>query len=334
MDKRIEGTFANQEMVIDEITHLIKHEGYAPEQLLVITRNGKSNYITEETAVQVIITGEDREEDSLWDKIVKFFTVDLDEEEEETIFERYGIDEDTYERFEDALDDGELLLLIDDAAPINDEHAEFLVRDGILPDEKVVPVEAVTAVTATKPDWTPAESEEVGDVPAHSIEAAKKIEGTEAEVAAPTQPADVTDDIMGQPIETEITTVAATKPDWTPVDSEEVGEVPAHFIDDAKKLEATEVSAESPTQPADLIDDITGQPIEAEKVADPMMAEDNQKLPEMQFDEDDSLVKIAEEKEQFSKDPFGGDTVVAAAGEDAEDIEPDYDETDKPKPAL
>jgi len=273
MDKRIEGTFANQEMVIDEITHLIKHEGYAPEQLLVITRNGKSNFITEETAVQVIITGEDREEDSLWDKIVKFFTVDMDEEEEEAIFERYGIDEDTYERFEDALDDGELLLLIDDAAPINDEHAEFLVRDGILSDEKVVPAAAVTAVTASKPDWAAADSEEVGDVPAHSIEAEKKLEVTETEVAAP-------------------------------------------------------------TQPADLTDDITGQPIEAEKVADPMMAEDNQKLPEMQFDKDDSLVKLAEEKEQFSKDPFGGDTVVAEAGEDAEDIEPDYDETDKPKPAL
>lgn len=272
MDKRIEGTFANQEMVIDEITHLIKHEGYATEQLLVITRNGKSNFITEETAVQVIITGEDREEDSLWDKIVKFFTVDLDEEEEEAIFERYGIDEDTYERFEDALDDGELLLLIDDAAPINDEHAEFLVRDGILPDEKVVPA-AVTAVTATKPDWTPADSEEVGDVPAHSIEAEKKLEVTEAEVAAP-------------------------------------------------------------TQPADLTDDITGQPIEAETVADPAMAEESHHLPEMQFDKDASLPEVNEEKEQFSKDPFGGDTVVAEAGEDAEDIEPDYDETDKPKPAL
>ena len=273
MDKRIEGTFANQEMVIDEITHLIKHEGYAPEQLLVITRNGKSNFITEETAVQVIITGEDREEDSLWDKIVKFFTVDLDEEEEEAIFERYGIDEDTYERFEDALDDGELLLLIDDAAPINDEHAEFLVRDGILPDEKVIPVEAVAAVTATKPDWTSADSEEVGDVPAHSIEAEKKLEVTEAGAAAPTQPADVTDDI-------------------------------------------------------------TGQPIEAETVADPAMAEESHHLPEMQFDKDDSLPEVNEEKEQFSKDPFGGDTVVAEAGEDAEDIEPDYDETDKPKPAL
>ncbi|MGA9518251.1 MAG: general stress protein [Trichococcus sp.] len=273
MDKRIEGTFANQEMVIDEITHLIKHEGYAPEQLLVITRNGKSNYITEETAVQVIITGEDREEDSLWDKIVKFFTVDLDEEEEEAIFERYGIDEDTYERFEDALDDGELLLLIDDAAPINDEHAEFLVRDGILPDEKVVPVAAVTAATATKPDWTSADSDEVGDVPAHSIEA-------------------------------------------------------------AKKLEAIEVAAESPTQPADMTDNITGQPIKAESVADPAMAEDSHHLPEMQFDKDDSLLELDEEKEQFSKDPFGGDTVVAEAGEDAEDIEPDYEETDKPKPAL
>ena len=270
MDKRIEGTFANQEMVIDEITHLIKHEGYAPEQLLVITRNGKSNYITEETAVQVIITGEDREEDSLWDKIVKFFTVDLDEEEEETIFERYGIDEDTYERFEDALDDGELLLLIDDAAPVNDEHAEFLVRDGILPDEKIVPV---APVTASKPDWTPADSEEVGDVPAHSIEAAKKLEGTE-------------------------------------------------------------VAAESPTQPADVTDDITGQPIEAETVADPAMAEESHRLPDMQFDKDDSLPEVDEEKEQFSKDPFGGDTVVAEAGEDAEDIEPDYEETDKTKPAL
>ena len=270
MDKRIEGTFANQEMLLDEITHLIKHEGYAPEQLLVITRNGKGNFITEETAVQVIVTGEDREEDSLWDKIVKFFTVDLEEEEEEAIFERYGIDEDTYERFEDALDDGELLLLIDDAAPINDEHAEFLVRDGILPDEKAVPV---AAITATKPDWASADSEEAGDVPAHSIEA-------------------------------------------------------------EKQLEVTEVAAASPTQPADVTDDITGQRIEAETVADPAMAEDSHRLPEMQFDKDDSLPELEEEKEQFSKDPFGGDTVAAETGEDAEDIEPDYEETDKPKPAL
>lgn len=274
MDKRIEGTFANQELLIDEITHLIKHEGYAPEQLLVITRNGKSNYITEETAVQVIITGEDREEDSLWDKIVKFFTVDLDEEEEEAIFERYGIDEDTYERFEDALDDGELLLLIDDAAPINDEHAEFMVRDGIVPDEKAVPAATAAAATATKPDWTSADSdEEAGDVPAHSIEAAKKLYGTEAEHATPTAPADVTADI-------------------------------------------------------------TGQPIEAESVADPAMAEDSHRLPDLQFDKDDSLPEASEEKEMFSKDPFGGDTVAAEDGADADDIDPDYDETDKPKPAL
>jgi hypothetical protein len=54
----------------------------------------------------------------------------------------------------------------------------------------------------------------------------------------------------------------------------------------------------------------------------------------MQFDKDDSLPELEEEKEQFSKDPFGGDTVAAETGEDAEDIEPDYEETDKPKPAL
>jgi hypothetical protein len=64
------------------------------------------------------------------------------------------------------------------------------------------------------------------------------------------------------------------------------------------------------------------------------MAEDSHRLPEMQFDKDDSLPELEEEKEQFSKDPFGGDTVAAETGEDAEDIEPDYEETDKPKPAL
>ena len=139
--------------------------------------------------------------------------------------------------------------MIDDAAPVNDEHADFLVRDGILPDEKIVPV---APVTASKPDWTPADSEEVGDVPAHSIEAAKKLEGTD-------------------------------------------------------------VAAESPTQPADVTDDITGQPIEAETVADPAMAEESHRLPNMQFDKNDSLPELDEEKEQFSKDPFGGDTVVAEA---------------------
>lgn len=67
----------------------------------------------------------------------------------------------------------------------------------------------------------------------------------------------------------------------------------------AKKLEATEVAAESPNQPADMTDDITGQPIEAETVADPAMAEDSHHLPEMQFDKDDSMPELEEEKTVF-----------------------------------
>ena len=64
------------------------------------------------------------------------------------------------------------------------------------------------------------------------------------------------------------------------------------------------------------------------------MADDGHRLPEMQFDKEDSLPEVEEEKEMFSKDPFGGDTVAAEAGEDADDIDPDYEEMDKPKPAL
>ena len=317
MDKRIDGTFVNQELVIDEINHLIKEEGYAPEQLLVLTRKAKNDFITTETGVQVVLTGEDHDNDSLWDKIVNFFTVDMDEEEEEKIFESYGIDEDTYERFEDAMENGELLLLIDDAAPVNEEHADFLVRDGILPDEHAGDKQA----KATEPDWAAADVTAKGDMPQHAIEAEKE---SQAVAAGMTESgADLKEAVLpeeAKPIVHEEMNEMVVREEY------EVAEIP--------KEKTAAVSGDVEKQP-DLKDIVTDQPIKTEAVAgDPTMAEDNHEMADMQFDAEDSLPELEESEEQYSKDPFGGDTVAAEEGEDADDIPPVYENPDKKRPAL
>jgi len=303
MDKRIDGTFINQELIIEEIKNLIKEEGYAPEQLLVITRKATTDFITPETGVEVILTGQGEDDDSLWDKIVNFFTVALDDETEETeeaIFEHYGLNEDTYERFEESLEDGELLLLIDDAAPVNDEPSDFLIRDGIVPDEEV----SDEITKPSQPDWVAEDQLTKGDMPAHAIAAEKAIEEGAAEHA-------MTHDEMNEMVVR---------------DEYEVAQLPKEKITAAS--EGTEAHP-------DVKDAVTGQPIEVAPVeGDPTMAEENHEMADMQFDKEESFPEHEEKQEPFSKDPFGGDTVAADEGEDADDIPPVYEQPDKKRPAL
>ena len=96
MNRRIEGAFREYGHLLEAIDDL-QETGYEAEQLLVVTRNDSDSGLTEKTGVAIVVTrGE-----SLWDKIVSFFTVDLDGDEnredvdEEDVFENFGIDEDT-----------------------------------------------------------------------------------------------------------------------------------------------------------------------------------------------------------------------------------------------
>lgn len=166
LDKRVEGSFASYDDIQLAIQNMLD-QGYTPQQLVVISRNEEARQLVAESAVEVVVTSD--EEESLWDKIVAFFTVELDDEDEEELFENYGIDEDTYERFEDALENGEYVLLIDSAPPAQQEHTQYLVRDGILPEEE-------DTMNHVKPDWTDADDNVKGDVEQHSIEA-EEVEG-------------------------------------------------------------------------------------------------------------------------------------------------------------
>ena len=197
LDKRVEGSFASYDDIQLAIQNMLD-QGYTPQQLVVISRNEEARQLVAESAVEVVVTSD--EEESLWDKIVAFFTVELDDDDEEELFENYGIDEDTYERFEDALENGEYVLLIDSAPPVRQEHTQYLVRDGILPEEE-------DTMNQVKPDWTDADDNVKGDVEKHSIEAGKKAThphpDPQPEVSAGGDAPDLKEEVTGQPIEAE-----------------------------------------------------------------------------------------------------------------------------------
>lgn len=243
MNKRIEGTFKEYGSLLAAIDEL-KADGYEPEQLLVITRNEIAAGLTERTGVEVVVTrGE-----SLWDRIVSFFTVDMDGEDdrledEEHVFEDYGIDEETYERFEDSLEDGEYLLLVDTAPPAEaDVHADFMVRDGI------IKVDDKDKMLAARPDWADETAEVDGDVPRHS----RALEARETNGMAM---AEFTHDEVDVPDE----------------DNTGLAEVPVR-------------ESEHPDQ----ADDITGEPIVVDaEPGDVTEGDEDMALDEMQYDEVD-----------------------------------------------
>lgn len=188
MNKRIEGTFVDYQRMLVAINDMLS-EGYSAEQLLVITREEEGRRLKEDTTVNVVITSD--QEDSLWDRIVSFFTVEMDEDDdsaeetkevdEEALFEDYGIDSDTYERFEEALDDGEYLLLVDAAPPAHMEHSEFMVRDGIIDEEEDRMDQEKNNQSmddkkrSAQPDWASEGDASTGDVESHSREAEKNV---------------------------------------------------------------------------------------------------------------------------------------------------------------
>lgn len=316
MNKRIEGTFSDYSELKDTINFMMS-EGYAASQLMVITRNPEGHRLKEETAVDVVVTSD--QEESLWDKIVSFFTVDMDDDdedevEEEEIFEDYGIDEDTYERFEDALEEGEYLLLIDDAPPATPEHSEFLVRDGIIKEEEDTMKDDKTPKGAT-PEWA-----EGNDRSTENMDQAAKVGGHQAPHPDPT------------PGETETDHVEHEIPQ---------SQHPDPLVDDdGNEIVEGQEGAEhdAPTnadENPDLEEDTTGAPIDApDPDGDPTMADENQKMDEMQFDAPTAAPEEDGVDGQVSRDPFGFETEEVAADEGGEEVDPEYDDSDRTPPAL
>lgn len=326
LDKRVEGTFGDYQSMLVAITEMLE-DGYTAQQLLVIARDEDARRVEDDTGVAVMVTSD--KEDSLWDKIVSFFTVETEEDavdesgeeiDEEEIFEDYGIDGDTYDRFEEALDNGEYLLLVDDAPPAHEEFAEFMVRDGIIPEEEDrmskeknnKPMDE-TKKSAT-PDWVDTNGAEKGDVGSHSLNAEKQTDNQAKEAAHQAPHPDPQPGVTGQD-HVEHNIPQSEHPDP---------------VVDSKGEEVVEKGSDPSMEPGHQEGDHT---LDSDDSSETENQKESDSPSRLKYDEGASHPEN-ETKDKVSKDPFGYETETVDKGEGGEDVHPEYDETDKNPPAL
>lgn len=313
LNKRIEGSFANPERLQEEIQRFLD-QGFAASQLTILTRQDEVRSSVEHTGVPVVVTSDSSSGDTFWDRIVSFFTVEMDDEDEEEqleervdeedVFEEFGIARSTYQRFEEALDEGEYLLLVDEGVPEQQQVSDFLIRDGIVEEEEISMNENKKDQErkAAKPDWVDNDSTK-GDVNAHSANAekdvSKKTIDAQHQAAHPDPQPGVTE---GDNVEAEIP--QSQHPD--PVVDEEGNEVVQHNKEG--------------NHPGKALDQEGSQP--------------GDKDTQLQYDEQDSNPQHQDDADQVSTDPFGGNPEKVAQGEGSEGVEPEYDDSDHTPPAL
>lgn len=327
MNRRIEGAFREYAHLLEAIEDL-RNSGYETSQLLVVTRNDLNTSLTDKTGVEVVVTrGE-----SLWDKIVSFFTVDLDGDDEETedeedLFEKFGIDEETYERFEESLENGEYLLLVDTNPPADPSaHADFMVRDGIIKANE-------EARLSARPDWT-AEDEVDGDVPKHARTAALTGEAAKDSLAAEVRGVDkVNEEASFAETEPPVLKEGMTKDDLAPEvrgvypneEPLEVASAPEELIPQSPVPEVERELQETPpaaevrgvnTLDAEADIEKSAPKYSGEAVVDSSVAEvrgvtgysDSKSEEEAAFDELKHDEISFPDVDKVSTDPFGGET--------------------------
>lgn len=310
MNKRIEGSFADPGYLQEVIQQFLR-QGYSARQLTILTRETDLRHAFGESGVPVKIVNDSSSGDTFWNRIVSFFTVELDDDDEdaeagmleervdeEDVFEECGIARSSYQRFEEALDSGEHLLLVDEA-PIEQQVSDFLVRDGIIEEGEISMTDKMKDQDkqAATPDW--AENDAVkGDVNNHSVQAEK---------APASQPHGAHPD--PEPGETEGNHVEAEIPASQHPDPE-VDEQGNEIVRDDQK------------------EGHPGKAFEKEEGQAPAGSS------QLQYDRDDSNPQLQDDSDRISTDPFGGNPEEVAEGEGGEQTEPQYDDSDHTPPAL
>lgn len=313
VNKRIEGSFADPGH-LREVVQQFLQQGYSAHQLTILTREEALRHELEQSGVMVTVTSDSNSEETFWDRIVSFFTVELDEDEEESaldekideedVFEEYGIARESYQRFEEALDSGEHLLLVDEA-PVEQQVSDFLVRDGIIEEEEFSMTDNRKdhEKKAATPDW--AENDAVkGDVNEHSVHAEKGKNNSSASIPHGAHPDPDPGETEGNHVEAEVPQSEHPDPEVDEHGNEIVGENKegSHLGSAFEKKDKKASSSSSSSQ--------------------------------LQYDKDDSNPQLQDDSGRVSTDPFGGNPEEVAPGEGGEQAEPEYDDNDHTPPAL
>lgn len=116
MDRRIEGTYTSVDEAVNAVEKLLE-EGYVSEEMLLITDENKENRLDDLTAIKVDSIEPD-EDTSLWERLKETLSFgNYHSDFSSNPLTSHGVEEAAAEHFNDALINGEIVLLVDSNAP-------------------------------------------------------------------------------------------------------------------------------------------------------------------------------------------------------------------------
>lgn len=144
MQRRVEGTYLTPEEVMHAIERLLQ-EGYVGEEIVVIT-DDQSDYQSLEDLTLVEVDAVDPDAGkSLWEKTKETLSFgNYHSDEASSPLEEYGVDGEMSEQFTTALENGEIVLLVDSSAPAHLDSLSTVNEEVLNHSEKEEPAETPT----------------------------------------------------------------------------------------------------------------------------------------------------------------------------------------------
>lgn len=188
MDRKVEGTYTSKEETVSAVERLI-NEGYVADEIIIVTDEKNESELEDLTIVEVDAV-DPSEGLSLWEKLKQTFSFGrYNSDELSNPLEEYGVEEDPGKHYAEALENGEIVILVNSAGPSNNQRLSSVTEevlngtdDGNSEDVAIIAAKEPAKVP-TKEKMEPAPGEEEQFDPTKAQSASEDIEG--ATITAP-----------------------------------------------------------------------------------------------------------------------------------------------------
>lgn len=184
MDRRVEGTYTSKEETVSAVERLL-NEGYVADEIIIVTDEKNESELEDLTIVEVDAV-DPSEGLSLWEKLKQTLSFGrYNSDELSNPLEDYGVEEDPGKHYAEALENGEIVILVSSAGPSNTHRLSRVTEDVLNgtdntnnEDAAIVAKEPTKAPTKEKMEPAPGEEEQFDPTKAQS--AREDIEGNPA----------------------------------------------------------------------------------------------------------------------------------------------------------
>ncbi|AEB30074.1 conserved hypothetical protein [Carnobacterium sp. 17-4] len=172
MDRRVEGTYTSKEETVSAVERLI-NEGYATDEIIIVTNEKHEKELEDLTLVEVEAV-DSTEGLSLWGKLKESFSFGrYNSDEISNPLEEYGVEGDIGEHYTEALESGEIVILVSSVGPSKIQHLSQVNEEVLNGDKEnergdIAATDSVKVPTKEKMDTVPGEGEQFDPTKAQS----------------------------------------------------------------------------------------------------------------------------------------------------------------------